>query len=146
MRNIACLLILIFGGSGWMPAQSGAEKKSSKPELNRFDAMVRRDTAKLRAMLDDGLYYVHSNGLIESKRQHISAISAGSLIYMSIDRGPQATVRRYRKIALVNGQVRVSGVLQGGPFSVTLNYTAVYRKRKQQWLLLNWQSTRVQSE
>ncbi len=97
-------------------------------------------------MLDDSLIYTHSNGLTESKTQHLVSIGSGTIVYHSMRREPGAKVRHYGKTALVNGKVNVSGLLNGKDFKVLLQYSAVYRKKQHSWLLLNWQSTRIQTE
>ena len=111
-------------------------------ELRRFDAMTRRDTSALRGLLHKDLFYLHSNGLKEDKQEHLTAIAIGRLIYETMRR-ESATVRRYGKIALVNGKVAVKGKVQGNDFEINLLYTAVYRKHKGQWQLVNWQSTKI---
>ena len=111
-------------------------------ELRRFDAMTRRDTSALRGLLHQDLFYLHSNGIKETKREHLTAIATGRLVYETMQR-ESATVRRYGKMALVNGKVAVKGKLQGNNFEINLLYSAVYRKYKGQWQLLNWQSTKI---
>jgi hypothetical protein len=54
----------------------------------------------------------------------------------------RADVRLYGKTALVNGEIQVAGLLNNTPFDVFMIYTAVYRKKKGEWRLTNWQSTR----
>lgn len=123
-------------------AQSKAQQKILDTELRRFEAMTRKDTALLRALLADDLVYLHSNTLTESKKEHITNIAAGRLIYEKMTR-EQVKVRRYGKTALTNGIVQVRGVLNEKTFEMRLAYTAVYRKKSGVWRLANWQSTRV---
>lgn len=149
MKKIAPLLVLaVLVRLSAISAQdlSAIDSKIIQFEDARFDAMVRSDTALLRAMLDDDLIYIHSNGLEESKGRHLAAIGSGEMIYRSVKRLPGVRLRKYGQIALINGQVRVAGVMKGNPFEVLLKYTAVYRKKRGHWSLLNWQSTRLQTE
>jgi hypothetical protein len=104
--------------------------------------MERRDTIRLRQLLADDLFYLHSNAMSEDKSVHISAIAEGRLIYKKMLR-ERASVRKYGRTALVNGIVFVTGVLNGNPFEVRLAYSAIYRKKSGRWQLLNWQSTRI---
>jgi len=122
-------------------AQSDAARKVLDTEQRRFEAMMRRDTAVLRDLLTDDLFYLHSNALHENKTAHLSAIASGRIAYENMTR-EQATVRRYGRTALVNGIVRVSGKLNQNPFEIRLAYSAVYRKKGGKWRLANWQSTR----
>jgi len=103
--------------------------------------MTERDTAQLRDYLSEELVYIHSNALKENRDEHISAVSTGKIIYQRMDR-KRADVRLYRKTALVNGEIQVAGLLNNTPFDVFMLYTAVYRKKKGKWQLINWQSTR----
>ena len=123
-------------------AQSKCEQKILDTELRRFEAMTRKDTAVLRELLADDLVYVHSNTLTENKKEHISNIATGHLIYEKMTR-EQAKVRRYGKVALSNGFVQVRGILKDKTFEMRLAYTAVYRKKGGAWRLVNWQSTKV---
>ena len=123
-------------------AQSKCEQKILDTELRRFEAMTRKDTVSLRDLLADDLVYIHSNTLTENKKQHITNISNGHLIYEKMTR-EQARVRRYGKTALSNGIVQVQGILKEKTFEMRLAYTAVYRKKGGTWLLVNWQSTKV---
>ena len=123
-------------------AQSSADRSVLDTELQRFHLMTTGDTVALRAMIDDDLVYIHSNTMTESKDQHIAAISGGKLTYHKMDR-VNVLVRRYGKTAITNGLVKVNVTLNGKYLELPLAYTAVYRKKKGKWLLVNWQSTKV---
>lgn len=133
------LLLLPFYGL----AQSKTDRLILATEQQRFASMVSRDTVALRPLLAEDMLYTHSNALQETKAAHLSAIATGRLVYASMLR-ETAQVRRYGKMALTNGIVRVTGVVNGTSFDVRLLYTAVYRRVRGQWQLVNWQSTRVQ--
>lgn len=128
-----------------LPLIASAQATSSHvltDESRRFAAMTARDTAALRRLLHKDLIYIHSNALTEDKSEHITAIAAGRLVYQKME--PRNTrVRRYGKTALTNGTLQVKGLLNGTPFELNLAYTAVYRKKRGIWQLLNWQSTRI---
>ena len=146
VRNNFPLFLIFFCGQLLAQSPSATEKKVLESEITRFQAMTNCDTALLRNMLDPELIYLHSNGVQESRQQHLSAISKGTIVYQSMVREPNPAIRRYGKMALVNGRVRVEGLFRGNSFSVLLLYTAVYRKRNRLWRLVNWQSTKVDLE
>ncbi len=146
MRLFLLILALLCITPMWVNAQSPAEKLILDTELLRFKTMVDGDTSRLRSMLSDDLIYLHSNGLQETKAQHLAAIGSGRINYQTMVREPGVLVRRYGKMAIVNGKVKVKVLLDGNPITVTLLYSAVYGRQKKSWLLLNWQSTRAQSE
>jgi hypothetical protein len=140
MRSIVFCLFLAIQSTAL--AQSGSAQKILDTEQRRFEAMTLKDTSLLDRLLDDRLVYIHSNALTEDKSAHISAISSGYLVYEKMMR-EQASVRRYGKTALTTGMVRVKGMLNQNPFELRLAYSAVYRKKRGTWKLVNWQSTRV---
>lgn len=140
MRNLYFFLFLTL--PVFAPAQSKCDRKILDTEQRRFEAMMHKDTALLRDLLADDLVYVHSNALTENKKEHISAISGGRLVYEKMTR-EQVKVRRYGKTALTNGIVQVRVILNQNPLEMRLAYTAVYRKKGGTWQLANWQSTRV---
>jgi hypothetical protein len=138
MRCWILLLLLLtpFIGS----AQSSKNAAVLQDELQRFDAMMRRDTAELKRWLSEDLIYRHSNGLLEDMHSHLDAIASGTLVYEYIMRD-SAHVQRYGRTAIVNGIARVRGRLQQTPFEVRLSYLAVYRKKGGRWRLLRWQGS-----
>jgi ketosteroid isomerase-like protein len=111
-------------------------------EQARFEAMTRRDTQALRAMLHEDLLYVHSNGLTESKSSHLAAIASGKIVYASMESEPIRR-QRWHRTTVVNGILQVKGTLQSKDFALDLRYTAVYRKKRGRWLLWSWQSTKL---
>lgn len=134
-------LFLLFSNNALF-AQSVEEQGVLTQEARRFSAMTRRDTVALKKMLASDLVYIHSNGLVERGPEHLQSITTDRLHYESMSR-EEATARLYGKMALVNGIVKAKGLLNGTAFDVRLRYTAVYRRHKKTWELLNWQSTRM---
>lgn len=106
----------------------------------RFAAMISADTAQLSIMLHPDLMYIHSNGLIETKLQHLDNIKSGKLIYKTITSSNEK-VRKKGKVVLLNGQLNAAGTLNEKDFEVRLLYTAVYLRTKRKWTLWSWQST-----
>lgn len=138
--SVFCFALLLLQTS--LSAQSRSDRAIIAAEQRRFDATTRRDTVFLRSLLADDMLYIHSNAMVETKAQHLAAISSGKLNYQHLSR-ETPTVRRHGKIALVFGPVKAKGVNQGAPFDINLLVTSVYRKQKGTWLLVNWQSTRA---
>jgi hypothetical protein len=135
------LVWVLLAATTQATAQKLRKEHVLNSELTRFRLMTERDTAQLRDYLSEELVYIHSNALKENRDEHIKAISTGKIIYQRMDR-KRADVRVYGKTALVNGEIQVAGLLNNTPFDVFMIYTAVYRKKKGEWRLTNWQSTR----
>jgi hypothetical protein len=111
-------------------------------ELNRFVAMMGRDTTALRSALADELSYTHSNGLVESKAMHLEAVGSGRTVYQTI--GPRGmSYRQVGETVVGNGMVKSQGSLAGTAFDVMLRVTTVHIRRAGRWQLVAWQSTRV---
>lgn len=104
--------------------------------------MTKADTQALKQLLADDLVYIHSNALKETKADHLRSIGTGKIVYQQMDR-EAVSVRVYGKTALSSGTIKVKGILNGNPFELRMLYTAVYRKNKKGWQLVNWQSTRL---
>lgn len=144
MRIFILFIFLQISALVPLSAQSVNQSSILAAEEQRFKHMEAKDTAWLRQNLDDELVYLHSNGLRETKEQHLHSIGHSEIVYQKIDWQPGAEARQYGKIALTNGQIHVKGILRGNPFEIKLLYSAVYRRKKGKWRLLNWQSTRLQ--
>ena len=110
-------------------------------EAARFRAQVEKDGLALETLLDDDLYYLHSNGLIENKQDFITSVSGGKIVYSQM-RASERSIRLYGKTAVLYGLLMVGGEYEGEPFNIGLYYTSVYRKKRGKWLLVNWQSTK----
>ena len=107
--------------------------------------MTTKDTAFLRKSLAEDLSYLHSNGLLEDKEQHIANIAAGRLIYKSME-PLEMKIRVHGRSAIVNGLVHVTGNLGEKQFDMQLLYTDVYLKRKGKWQLAAWQSLKYEGK
>ena len=139
-RLLPLLFLCFFSSALW--GQNAKTDAVLAQENRRFELMIKADTAALRAILSDDLVYLHSNALQENKTDHLNALGARKLSYSKMQR-ENAAVRFYGRTALVNGRLNAAGVLNGNPFDIKLLYTAVYLKKRDRWLLLNWQSTRI---
>jgi hypothetical protein len=134
--TFACLLL------GWSFQSNGQSSKVLANEQSRFSAMVAGDTLQLRQWLSDDLVYIHSNSIQESKNAHLSNIASRKIVYEQMRRESPA-VRIKGRLAIVNGSIRVKGLLNQNPFELQMLYTAVYEKKKGKWLLTNWQTTKI---
>jgi hypothetical protein len=140
LRNFPLCFLMLFAFTK-LCAQSKSTQKVLENEIHRFAAMTRADTNLLRPFLADELVYIHSNALKENKQEHLTAIASKQLVYEKMER-EAASVRFYGRTALVNGTIKVRGILNSTAFEVRLLYLAVYRKKHGVWQLVHWQSTK----
>lgn len=124
-------------------AQSRSNTIANLQQL-RFGAMVSRDTAYLRQCTDEGLVYIHSNGLVQSQNDFIQSVATQSIVYQEIKLKEQQ-VRVYKKTAIINGIAQVKGKVNGNTFDLALRFTDVYVYKKR-WLMASWQSLKLENK
>jgi hypothetical protein len=109
-------------------------------ELQRFQAMVDRDIEFLEHVISEDLYYIHSNGEVDSKEQFIGPIASGERSYDDITMdNPQ--IRIYENTAIINAACTYHRTgADGVPNNLTLLYTNVYIKKGGGWKMVSWQS------
>lgn len=124
--------------------QSVAEREVLQAEKDRFVAQVSKNYAVLNQTIGEDLYYVHSNGNIDTKQSFIQGIKDGLRNYNNITT-EETKVRIYNgKTAIVNGLCTYFRTAENGqPNNLKLRYTNVYVKRGKQWQMVTWQSYRM---
>ncbi len=124
-------------------SQTKRQRSLEKLEHQRFEAMTKKDSGFLQNILSDELTYTHSNGLFETKEEHLENIRDGKLIYKSMQ--PEGMkIKVHGRAAVITGFVQVAGLLNGKEFDVRLNYTDVYFRKRGKWKLTAWQSVKVE--
>ena len=103
---------------------------------------IQRDTTYLQNILHDSLTFVHSNGLIESKKDFLQSIITQSIVYQ------KAIFSNYSSLYTSNlninmGEVDIEGFYKEQAFAVKLRFTSIYKKVKNKWKLYYWQSTKL---
>lgn len=120
----------------------GTAQEVEKLEAQRFDAMLKGDTAALGALLADDLVYTHSSGKVDTKASLIDDIKTGQMKYRSIrPEGP--TMRLYGDTAVATGLAAVEVNNHGQELNLKLRYTDVWVNRGGKWQMVAWQSTRL---
>lgn len=122
-----------------VPAASAEEEVRAVNE-RRFAAMVKEDFAELDRLLADDLTYIHSSGVVETKKQSIASISSKVLRYVSIQPS-DVRVRVYGDTAVATGRVAMSVNARGRELELLNLFTAVYVRQGGEWRLTAWQST-----
>lgn len=136
-------LILIIGTNPHLFPQNKSEQHIATLEHRRFEAMTHQDIPFLQNVLAENVTYAHSNGLVETKNQHLENIRSGSINYQEMELEENST-RFYKKTAITIGIINVKGLYKGNPFSVRLGYTDVYVKMKGKWKLVAWRSAKLE--
>jgi len=115
-------------------------------ERDRFRAMVDGDGEALDVLLSDNVFYVHTNGKRETKRQFIDSIAAGRRRYRQIEIQSQDVLTVGDDICVVAGRVLIEMETNNGGLVFPIVYTAVQAREQGLWRLLAWQATRCATE
>ena len=140
--------VILFATLFCLPAnalfsQHKTERQLAQLERQRFEAMTEKNVEFLDGVLADELTYGHSNGLIESREDHLRNITSGDITYLEME-PLEMDVRSFRRSAVITGLLRVKGLYRGKEFDIRLRYTDVYQKQKGRWRLVAWQSVKVE--
>ena len=107
--------------------------------------MVNRDAIALDTLLDDDLSYVRIGRSRQSRKQFISTIGKGSVVYESIAPS-RVRVRVYDGLALAMGQSDIqTRSAAGGVSRFGVRFTEVYVRREGRWVLAAWEARRLPS-
>jgi uncharacterized protein (TIGR02246 family) len=135
-------LLFLVGTIGF--AQSAAEQEVWQVEKDRFAAQVAKNYDLLEKVIGDDLYYIHSNGNVDTKSSFIGGMRDGSRQYGGITMDETKVRVFHNKTAVING---ICTYLRTGENDTSnnlrLRYTSVYVKRGKQWQMVSWQSFRM---
>jgi ketosteroid isomerase-like protein len=166
MKNLMFVFLLLMV-SGFSPLQATSSRASYLPilaescstyvsmelktdeeevleaEKRRFAAMVSKDFGALELLINDDLYYLHSNGKTDTKESFIEAIRNGSSSYdnITID---ESQVRVYGSLGIINAKCTYYRKNKKGENNnLRLHYTSAYAYLDDRWQHVSWQSFRL---
>lgn len=144
MKKIVFLLLIFSLSINSSFSQSKIVKKINLEtiEKKRFDYMVKADINKLSYYIDSSLHYIHSNGEIHDFFTFLQSIESKTIEYTYYE-FKNSSYKLFGKIAVGTGDVLVKGKYKGSPFEVNLRFTSINKKRKHNWQLIHWQSTKI---
>ena len=142
MKKFASLLITMLLVSGFLSAQSNAEKEVAVSIESFRKAMTTADEAALNSLSDDQLSYGHSSGLVEDKKDFIRKITSKATVYSNIIITNQAIT--------VSGDVAIARNMSdiftndndNNPVELKLLVLMVWQKKSGHWILLARQAVR----
>lgn len=138
------LLLFWIGSSLNLNAQSAVEKEILEFEQKRINATLHSDVAALEEMLADDVVWIHSSGKKQNKTQYIEDHAQKRVKYLKIDI-KESAARVYGDIAITNGRAVYQSVSQkdGSIVVSDLFHTCVYRKERNRWQVIAWQTTKI---
>jgi len=138
-KHLICFLLLC---GGTLYGQSASEQFILALSRKKFDWLIAKNYDSLRAVLDDKVQYIHSNGWIQNKQEVLDDMRSGKLVYQQVT-VKEVAVRLYEHAAVVTGLGTFEGVNGGTAFKLDLRYTEVYVKSKSGWLLASRHANRM---
>jgi hypothetical protein len=114
-------------------------------ENKRASLMTTGDADKLAQILSDDLYYAHSSGTHEGKRDYIEKYRTGVIVYREFETEVEAVVPLGPEAVQVNGIVRLEVAIRGVIQRMESIYLVVWRRERETWRLLSHQTTGVPS-
>jgi Domain of unknown function (DUF4440) len=120
-----------------------AEQQLLQAEKDRFAAMIKADEPALNKLLADDLVYVHTNAVLQTKKEFIDSLKSGVIKYVSVTPVEgEWKVRIYGTVAVVNGAAAVHVIDHGNDLNFRIRYTNVHTNRPGYWQMASWEATR----
>lgn len=111
-------------------------------DVERMDAMISAEPARLNAIFSDELRYAHSSGKVDHKASLIQSLVSRQSIYEKFDVKERTITLAGHGGALMAGRVLVNVNSGGQKQFIDLNYLSVWREENGKWRFLAWQSCR----
>lgn len=130
-------IILILLAKPVAAQQSPVEKFLLQLHEKKFRWMTEKKLDSLQTILDERLVYIHSNGWMETAKEVIDDIKNGKLTMNSV-KVNEATVRVFKNnTGIINGKGIFNVVVNDKQVELSLFYTEVYIKKKNNWMLVS---------
>jgi Domain of unknown function (DUF4440) len=110
-------------------------------ENKRASLMTTGDADQLAQILSDDLYYAHSSGTHEDKRDYIEKYRTRVFVYREFETEVEAVVPLGPDAVQVNGIVRLEVAISGVIKRMESIYLVVWRRERGIWRLLSHQTT-----
>lgn len=137
------ILITLFACAGPPNDQDSSASEVLELEKKRFRAVVEGDIDFLQEVISEDLYYIHSNGSVDTKDSFIGPIATGHRRYDNITL-ESSQVRLYGNTAIINGECTYHRKHPDGtPNNLRLRYTNVYINMEGGWKMVTWQSFKM---
>jgi len=116
-------------------------KMAVELENKRASLMTTGDADKLAHILSDDLYYAHSSGTHEGKRDYIEKYRTGVFVYRKFEAEIETVVPLGPDAVQVTGIVRLEVAISGVLKCMESIYLVVWRREKGIWRMLSHQTT-----
>ncbi|MBI1782020.1 MAG: nuclear transport factor 2 family protein [Sphingobacteriales bacterium] len=131
------IISFLLSGVSVFAQQSPTEKFLLQLHEKKFRWMTEKKLDSLQTILDERLVYIHSNGWMETGKEVIDDLKNGKLTMNSV-KVNEATVRVFKNnTGIVNGKGVFNVVVNDKQVELSLYYTEVYIKKKNNWMLVS---------
>ncbi len=120
---------------------SQLETDLRRAEQKRCAAMLANDAAALEALLDERLSFSHANGQVDDKAAYLAKISAGRIVYLSIDWSEERVIELAPGAALLSGRMVSKVTVENVEKRLDNRVLAVWVQEGRAWRLTAFQST-----
>ncbi|MCE4546074.1 MULTISPECIES: nuclear transport factor 2 family protein [unclassified Caballeronia] len=106
-----------------------------KLEDERYEAMLTKDIPTLARLLDEGLVYVHSSGVTDSKESYLNGLASGLWDYRQIGRS-DVRIEVHDGVALVFGKLAIQLATKGVSRGFETRALVVWSRKPDGWRLI----------
>ncbi|WP_434666785.1 nuclear transport factor 2 family protein [Paraburkholderia sp. A3BS-1L] len=104
-------------------------------EDERYAAMFSKDIATLDRLLDEGLVYMHSSGVTDTKASYLGGLGSGLWDYRGVERD-DVRIDVDGDVALVFAKLTIELVTNDAHKSFATRALAVWHRKGEAWRLL----------
>lgn len=140
MRTLLIILLLFVYSASFARKPDTTDLVKIVRELN--DALINKDSVKLKRSLHDKVQYGHSNGWIETRQEVIDNLFNGKLVYNKLTLN-DVTIIEENTTACVRSKTEIDVSLNGNVLQMSLHVLQVWIRNNNTWVLLNRQSTKI---
>ena len=144
LLSIVRRLIIVLGlftVSAWA-AEEALFAAVRTADDERVAATQTGDRARLAAIYSDDLRYVHSNGKVDDKAEHVDGLAKRTSVYEKFDYQTREFRLAATGVILMSGRVIIHSTNAKGKTQNDVNFLAVWRLEQGQWKFLAWQAAK----
>lgn len=121
------------------------QEQIKKLEMDRADAVVKADVAKLDQTTSDDYVIITMTGRMSDKAQMLDGFKSGQSKLTSEDLS-DLKVRVYGNTAVITGKADVKGMLGGQDATGQVFFTRVWVKKAGRWQSVSLQQTKIANQ
>lgn len=112
-------------------------------ETARISALTTQDADTLERLLSDSMVYVHSTGMVDTKRSFIDNVRNGPIQYRAVERHDVEGHLAGDGTAVFTGTADAKVEFKGSPIDLRFRFLAVWAKHGDAWRFEAWHSASI---